>query len=143
MFTEEINGAVALLLIRTVAGSLFFFQGYDKLFNVKISNVVRIFNNPTSKFQLPNFFLKPAITIASLIEMIGGAFLFLGLHKNIALYLIAFDLIMVGIIFSAIKAMWDLQFYFPRLILVTALLLLSFIPDIFSLDNLFFGIPLK
>jgi putative oxidoreductase len=143
MFTEEINSAIAILLLRTVAGSLFFFQGYDKLVNIKIENVVRTFNNPASKFQLSNFYLKPAITIASLVEMIGGALLIVGLYKNIALYLIAFDLIVIGFIFSAIKAMWDMQFYFPRLILVAALLLLAWIPDIFSLDHMLFRIPLK
>src|SRR4051812_45466987 len=113
MFTEEIHRAIAILLLRTVAGSLFFFQGYDKIFNVKIINVIRTFNNPSGKFQLPNFYLKPAITIASIIEMICGAMLIVGLYKSIALYLIAFDLIVVGFIFSVIKPMWDLQFYFP------------------------------
>jgi putative oxidoreductase len=143
MFTEEIHWAIAILLLRTVTGSLFFFQGYDKLFNIKIINVVRTFNTPGSKFQLSKFYLTPAIAIASLIEMICGAMLIVGLYKNIALYLIAFDLIIIAFIFSAIKAMWDLQFYFPRLVLIAALLLLTWIPDIFSLDNMFFGIQLK
>jgi len=136
MFSEITNQAVALLLLRTVAGSLFFFQGYDKLFNVKIENVVRTFNDPLSKFRIPLFLLKPAVAISSLLELICGAMLFMGLFKNIALYLLAGDLILVALIFSNIKPMWDLQYFFPRLIIIVILLFSSMVIDVFSLDYL-------
>ncbi len=136
MFSEIVNQAVALLLLRTVAGSLFFFQGFDKIFKVKIENVVRTFNDPLSKFQIPLFLLKPAVTVSSLIEMACGFMLFFGLYKDIALYLLAGNLIMVSFIFSNIKPMWDLQYFFPRLIIVVLLLFFSATPDVFSIDYL-------
>ena len=75
MFTELINNALAVLLLRTVTGILFFFQGYDKLFNVKIINVTRTFSEPLGKFHLPFHILKPSIALSSFIELSCGLFL--------------------------------------------------------------------
>jgi uncharacterized membrane protein YphA (DoxX/SURF4 family) len=136
MFTELINNAIAVLLIRTVAGILFFFQGYDKLFNIRIINVARTFSEPLGKIHLPLFLLKPSITISSIIELVCGLLLFFGLFKNIALFLLAGDMIFVAFLFSCIKPMWDLQFYFPRLLFIFILLWINPAIDIFSLDYL-------
>ncbi len=137
MFTELINNAIAILLLRTVAGLLFFFQGYDKLFNVKLNNVVRTFSEPLSKIHIPAFLLKPAIGISSIIELVCGLFLFFGLFKNMSLFFLAGNLVFVAFIFSCIKPMWDLQFYFPRLLLIFILLMLPPSSDIFSIDYLY------
>ena len=137
MFPELINNAIAVLLLRAVAGILFFFQGYDKLFNVKIINVVRTFNEPLSKLRIPLIVQKTAITISSIIELICGILLFFGFYKNMALFFLTGDMIFVAFIFSCIKPMWDMQFYFPRLILIISLLLLPEEWDVISLQNLF------
>ncbi len=135
--TEFLNKAVAILLLRVVAGCLFFFQGYDKLFNVKTDNIIQAFNEPLSKLKLSTSLLKPIINISSFIEMICGALLFLGLFKNISLYFLTGDLILVALIFSSIKPMWDMQYFFPRLIIVAFLLFTATYADIFSIDYLF------
>jgi uncharacterized membrane protein YphA (DoxX/SURF4 family) len=134
--TDILNKAVAILLFRAVAGFLFFFQGYDKLFNIKTDSIIQALNVPMSKFNLPSIFLRPAITLSSFVEMICGALLLLGFYKNISLYFLTGDLILVSFIFSFIKPMWDMQYFFPRLIMVSFLLFTATYPDIFSIDYL-------
>ena len=136
MFTDLLSTSIAILMLRTITGVLFFFQGYDKLFKVRIDNVVRTFSDPLKKIYLNTSILKPAIALSSFIEFVCGLLLFIGLFKNIALYLLAGNLIFVALIFSAVKPMWDMQFFFPRLILVFILLIVSQTIDIFSLDYL-------
>jgi uncharacterized membrane protein YphA (DoxX/SURF4 family) len=135
MQTGDYNDAIALLLMRTVTGILFFYQGYDKLFNVKVENVVNTFSQPLSKLRLPPALLKPVISLSCWIELAGGLLLFLGLFRHLALYFLAIDMILVAFIFSSMKAMWDLQHYFPRLILIILLLFCLPGQDLFSLDT--------
>ncbi|MFM2207854.1 MAG: hypothetical protein RL213_1829 [Bacteroidota bacterium] len=134
MGTTEINTATALLLLRLAAGALFFFQGYDKVFKVGVSQVVETFREPFQHTLFPNAFLKPLVWLSSYLEMVGGLFLAVGLFRDASLWVLAADLAAVGIAFSSMKAMWDMQFYFPRLILVVALLLLPAAWDSWSID---------
>lgn len=134
MFTELFNNAIAILLLRTVTGILFFFQGYDKLFNVKIKNVVNTFSEPLCKIHIPLFLLKPIVAFSSFIELICGLLLFFGLFKNMALFFLAGNMIFVAFVFSCMKPMWDMQYYFPRLLLIFILLMIASDLDIFSLD---------
>jgi uncharacterized membrane protein YphA (DoxX/SURF4 family) len=136
------NIAVAILLLRTVTGVLFFFQGYDKIFNVKLSNVVRTFSDPFHENSFRIKLLKPAVWLSSYVELLCGLFLFFGLFRNYTLYILTADLIFVAIAFSSMKAMWDMQYYFPRIIFIVLLLLFPSYNDLFSLDYLL-GIALK
>jgi uncharacterized membrane protein YphA (DoxX/SURF4 family) len=130
------NDVFALFLIRAIAGALFFFQGYDKIFHIKIPNVVHAFENPyPTGFRIPTWLLKPAVLLSSWIEFIGGALLFLGLFRDPVLYAIGADLLFVAIAFSVLKPMWDMQFFFPRLVLILLLLMLPE-ADMLSLDYL-------
>ena len=52
------------LLIRTVTGTLFFFQGYDKIFNVKVINVVNVFEDLQKRFSIGQHSLKLLIYIS-------------------------------------------------------------------------------
>ena len=137
MLTETLNIAIAVFLLRTVTGILFFFQGYDKLFNIKIGNVARTINDSSEKLIIPFLIIKPAIVLSSLLEMICGGLLFVGLFKNIDLYLLTGNLIVVAFIFTSIKPMWDMQHYFPRIIFIVILLVSTVAPDIFSFDYIF------
>lgn len=127
---------IVSLLLRIVAGSLFLFQGYDKLFKVKIINVARTFGDPIHPSFWMKSLLKPMITLSSLIELVGGLFLILGLFKFYTLSLLSLDLIFVAFYFSAIKPMWDMQFFFPRFIFIIFLWLIPFSEDIYSIDHL-------
>ena len=123
----SLNIQVAIFLLRTVTGILFLFQGYDKIFNIKISNVVSTFTSPySSALKIPSFMLKPLIALSSWAELLCGLLVILGLFQNVALYFLAADMLFVAVTFSMIKPMWDMQFYFPRMIF---LLLLLVVPD--------------
>ena len=137
MFNGDYNDSIALLLLRIVTGILFFFQGYDKIFNIKIRNVVKTFNDPLNKFQIRQGILMPLITLSSFIELISGLLLIIGLFRNSALILLSFNMICVALTFSLIKPMWDMKFYFPRLIFLIFLLIGLPGHDIFSLDWIF------
>lgn len=138
-FPFESNVVAAVTLLRIVTGILFFFQGYDKIFNVKIPNVISAFVNPyASNLKIPTFMLKPAVVISSWTEFIGGAFLILGLFKGPVLYVLGANMLFVALAFSIIKPMWDMQHYFPRILFIVLLLLIPFSWDVFALDNLLF-----
>lgn len=136
MENTELNFSIGMLLLRVTGGMLFFFQGYDKVYKVGVKQVVETFNDPFQKTPLPQFMLKPMVLVSSYLEMICGLLLALGLFRDVALYLLAADLAAVALMFSAMKAMWDMQFFFPRFIMVLLLLLLPSGTDRFCLDKL-------
>ena len=136
MENTELNFSIGMLLLRVTGGMLFFFQGYDKVYKVGVKQVVETFNDPFQKTPLPRFMLKPMVLISSYLEMICGLLLAFGLFRDVALYLLAADLAAVALMFSAMKAMWDMQFFFPRFIMILLLLLLPSATDQFCLDNL-------
>lgn len=119
----DINRSVALLLIRVITGILFFFQAYDKIFKMGTKNVADTFRySLSSRFINENVF-NIGVKISSYIELIGGIVLVLGLFRNYALYILGADLIFVALFFSMMRPMWDMQYYFPRLVLIVVILL--------------------
>jgi uncharacterized membrane protein YphA (DoxX/SURF4 family) len=136
MFTPEFQMSLAFLLLRTVAGALFFFQGYDKLFKIGVEGVVTAFSDTNRKDLVPPALFRTLITISSWVEFLCGALLFFGLFRGFALTCLSVNLVFVTIAFSNFKAMWDMQFFFPRMVFVTALLLMPWAADRWSLDLL-------
>ncbi len=128
------NLDIVSLLVRLVAGTLFFWQGYDKLFKIKIENVVRTFSDSMKGSFIPFSLLKPLITISSIIELVGGILLWFGLFKYYTLSILSIDLVFVAFSFSSIKAMWDMQFYYPRFIMILILWAIPFSNDIYCID---------
>ncbi|REJ81154.1 MAG: DoxX family membrane protein [Bacteroidetes bacterium] len=124
MSLHEMHLALGMLLLRLVTGIIFFFQGYAKIFRVSIKEVVEVFKEPMDKTWIPTAFLKPFAWITSILELVGGFMLVMGIFRDFALYLLAFDLFLVAFAFSSIKAMWDMQYYFPRFVFVLLLLML-------------------
>jgi putative oxidoreductase len=128
--------SIAMLLARVFLGILFVFQGYDKLFNVGIRNVTEGFHSGMAGKNIPSAAVKAGAWFTSLAEFTGGGLLILGLLKYIALYILAADIILVSVAFSIIRPMWDLQFVFPRLVLLIFLLLAPAAWDLISMDYL-------
>lgn len=124
------------LLLRTVTGVLFFFQAYDKIFRIKTSNVAAAFSKDMARFHCPPSLLYFLVFISSWIEFFGGMLLFIGLFKYYVLIFLSVDLFFVALSFSAIKAMWDMQFFFPRFIFILILWVIPFTADRYSLDLL-------
>lgn len=129
--------SIAILIARIFLGILFLFQGYDKLFKVGMRNVIQDFSGEMNKKNIPMFFLTTGAWFTSLIEFICGGLLILGLAKYTALYFLCADIILVSIAFSIIRPMWDLQYVFPRVVLLIFLLVVPKEWDVFVLDNFF------
>jgi putative oxidoreductase len=127
----------AEVIVRLFVGILFFFQGYDKIFKIKISGVVDLFLTDAEHLHIH----KPVVTLftylTSFIELIGGVFLIIGFCINYTLIILGFDLVLVCFAFSMIRPMWDMQYVFPRLLLITLLLFFPNEYNKFGLDHIF------
>jgi putative oxidoreductase len=131
------NQLLAGFIARVFLGFLFFFQGYDALFNVKIKNVVETYSDAFAYKGIPRFITITGAWYTSLIEFIGGLLLILGVFQHYTLYLLGLDLILASIAFGISKPMWDMRFVFPRLVLLLFLLVIPNSWNTISLDCLF------
>jgi putative oxidoreductase len=128
---------IAELLLRVFCGVIFLYQGYDKLFKIKISGVTQAFETNAQKNNIPHFLLYSAAVYTSIVEFAGGFLLIVGLFKNISLFLLGVDLIIVAAAFSMVEPVWDMRHVFPRLLMIIALLILPDAWELLSLDRLF------
>lgn len=125
MDQSDFNLKIAELFLRCFLGTLIAFQGYDKLFIVKLKNVIITFKEDAERKHVPYFIIVFTSYFTSITEFFGGILLILGLFHNIVNLFIALDLIIVGLAFSFLKPVWDLHHVFPRVILITLILILS------------------
>lgn len=128
---------IAEFVLRSIAGILFLFQGYDKLFNVKIGGVVNTFLTEAENHHIHRPMLVAFSWATSIMEFVGGILLLLGLFTDFALYILSLDLILAVFAFSVLQAMWDMRHVFPRMVLIVTLLLLPAEWNKISLDFLF------
>jgi uncharacterized membrane protein YphA (DoxX/SURF4 family) len=127
---------IAETMVRVFAGILFFFQGYDKLFKIKMPGVIDTFMRDASRRNIGRPFVSLVAYYTSIVEFVGGLLLIFGLLNNYALYALGIDLLLVCFAFSFIEPMWDLKHVFPRFLLIILLLLLPLEQNILSLDYL-------
>lgn len=128
---------MAGLIARLFLGFLFFFQGYDAIFNVKIRNIISAYSDEFANKGIPKFITIIGAWYTSYIEFIGGLLLILGVFQQYTLYLLGLDLLLASVAFGISKPMWDMRFAFPRLILLIFLLVIPSSWNAISLDNLF------
>jgi uncharacterized membrane protein YphA (DoxX/SURF4 family) len=128
------NTAFMLFMVRAILGILFFFQGYDKLFRVKITGVVSYFREETRGRNVPGWVLSLSAWYTSLAEFLGGGLLIIGLFKTWSYYVLGIDLILVCGAFSLLKPMWDMQLLFPRLVMLVFLVYFPSEMDCWSAD---------
>jgi putative oxidoreductase len=127
----------AEFITRLFLGILFFSQGYDKTFNIKVSGVVDTFLGDAEHLHIHRPIVTLFTYLTSFVELLGGLFLIIGLFTNYALIALGFDLVMVCFAFSLIRPMWDMQYVFPRLLLVTLLLFFPNECNRFGFDHFF------
>jgi uncharacterized membrane protein YphA (DoxX/SURF4 family) len=127
---------IAELLVRIFAGILFLFQGYDKLFKIKMVGVIDTFTEDAERSHIPHALLSVVAYLTSCVEFLGGIMLLLGFGTTLALYALGLDLLLVSLAFTYMKPMWDMKFVFPRFALVILLLLMPDQYRFFSLDRL-------
>ncbi|HRF99610.1 MAG TPA: DoxX family membrane protein [Bacteroidia bacterium] len=125
MSQTDLNFSIAEVFIRCLLGILFLFQGYDKLFVVKIKNVVNAFHKETDRKHIPEFLLVFTSYFTSITEFFGGILLITGVLHQYSPILLAINLLIVAFAFSFLRPMWDMQHVFPRVVLLTLTLLLS------------------
>ncbi len=131
----NINEIAAVFILRVFLGILFIAQGYDKVFKITIKGVYETFEVPMRPKKIPHFLLKLSAYLTSYIELIGGICLILGLFKFFVLYMLGFDLILVSIAMSMLNPMWDMQYVFPRMVILIVLLIIPPSWDLISIDN--------
>lgn len=127
---------IAETMVRVFAGILFFFQGYDKLFKIKMPGVIDTFMRDASRRNISRPVVSLIAYYTSIVEFAGGILLVFGLLNNYVLYALGIDLLLVCFAFSFIEPMWDLKHVFPRFLLIILLLLLPLEQNILSLDYL-------
>ena len=135
---NQYHQIAAVFIARVFLGFLFFFQGYDSIFNVRIKNVIDTYESSFENKGIPRFLTVAGAWFTSYTELICGFLLIAGLFENIALYLLGINLIVASIAFGVNTPMWDMRFVFPRLILLLFLLIVPATWNIFSFDHLFF-----
>ena len=133
---QDFNLQLALFLLRCVTGILFFFQGYDKIVNVKIEGVMNAFGDSFNQKNISRSLIRPAIAVSSYAELICGALLVFGFQRDMVLGILAVDMVLVALMFSIIKPMWDMQHFFPRFVFIIALLILPKEFDTLTIDHL-------
>jgi putative oxidoreductase len=136
---NQYHQEVATLLARVFLGLLFFFQGYDAVFNIKISNVINAYQDSFRDKGIPRSLTVIGAWFTSYTELICGAFLILGLFEYPALYLLGLNIAVASLAFSINTPMWDLKHVFPRLVFIVLLLLVPGDFNLFSLDHLIFN----
>lgn len=128
---------IALTLIaRLFLGILFFFQGYDAVFKVKIINVIDTYQNTFYNNGIPKWITVAAAWFTSLAALIGGVFLIIGFCEYLMLYILGLNLIITAIGFGINTPLWDTRFVFPRLLLILFLLIIPIQWDVISIDYL-------
>ncbi|MFN7013549.1 MAG: DoxX family protein [Bacteroidia bacterium] len=134
----ELEGThAAYLIARLFLGILFFVQGYDKIFRVKVQTVYATMLPSFNRLKMNPSLVKTMAYVTSYIEFIGGIMLIIGFFTKAALLLLGVDLLIVAIGLGMLTPMWDMQHAFPRLILLLILLILPDFWNVFSLDELF------
>lgn len=129
--------AIAILTARVLAGILFFFQGYDKVFKIGIPQV-----SATMKATLSGKNMNPGLVgfvayFSSYAELICGFLLILGFFKLYASYILCFNILMVSAGFSMAKPMWDSSHVLIRVALLLFILIAPSAWDVLSVDHLF------
>jgi uncharacterized membrane protein YphA (DoxX/SURF4 family) len=125
---------IAVVLVRVFLGLLFFLQGYDKVFRLKIKTVIQEIHTPLATKGIPEFFSTVGAYASSYIELICGATLILGFATYWSLYLLGFDMLFVALAFGIVEPVWDMKHIFPRLALLIFLLITPSQWEVVSVD---------
>ncbi len=134
----QYHESAAGFLARVFLGVLFFFQGYDAVFKIKVENVIETYENSFSQRGIPKVFTFLGAWFTSYVELIGGLLLIVGLFEYCALYILGINLLLVNIAFGISNPMWDMKYVSPRLALLLFLLVIPSTWHTWSLDNLIF-----
>jgi len=129
------NRRFGLLGVRLIIATLSMLLGYHKIFVLGLEDQFKWFAALEQWFPVP--ILWAVNYYAAWVELIGGALLFVGLLRDVALYLILSVLVIVTIGHSLESAVWDVQQMVFRTMALVVLLLLPPQWDMLRADSLF------
>ena len=135
IFTHE---STALFFVRLFTGILFLLQGYDKIFKMGMRSLIDTISPSYINLGIPFSLIRLFAYFTSYIELIAGLLLVVGLLKYPALYALELDLLVAATGMALLNPMWDMRHVFPRLILVTFLIIYPSAPDLIALDHIIF-----
>lgn len=136
LFTTHGPEITVAFISRLLLGILFFFQGYDSIFRLKLSAVIDAIGPAMLEKGLPKIYIRLGAYFTSYANLICGSLLIIGFAKYYACYLLAVDMLFTAFAFSVIKPMWDMQYFFPRFVLLIFCLITPSQWDITSVDYL-------
>lgn len=128
----------AAAFARIFLGFLFFFQGFDAVFHIRMKNVVSTYRYDFDSMGIPPILTITAAWFTSLSELVCGALLVIGLFKYTALYLLGINMIVAAIGLGMGNPLWDLRHVLPRLALLLFLLVIPAEWDVLLLDKVLF-----
>lgn len=128
------NRQIAVLTIRLLLGFIFFFQGFGKVFKFGLDAVSQNFFIKSYGDLLPDFLLIFTAYYTSLVELIAGLLLIIGLKRDLALYFLASVLVIVTFGHGLKDPIWDLSHVMYRTILLVSLLWIPKEYDLYSVD---------
>ena len=129
---------VAIFLVRILLGILFFFQGFDKIFGVKMKAVIGAIEPSYQKIKLPPFMVVLVAYFTSFAELLGGLCLIAGVLKYASLYLLGVDLLIVSVGMSLLDPVWKMELVFPRFIMLVFVLVFPAHYDTLTLSHFLF-----
>ena len=135
IFTHE---SIALFFVRVFTGMLFLMQGYDKVFKMGIPSLINTIRPSYLNIGIPDTMITFFAYLTSYVELVAGFLLMFGLLKYPALYALEIDLLIAASGMAMLNPMWDMRHVFPRLILVTFLIIYPSISDLIALDHFIF-----
>ena len=129
---------IGVFIARVILGILFFYQGYDAVFNLKIKTIIITYQNSFSNKGIPKLITACGAWFTSYSGLIGGFMLIFGFYEYVALYLLALNLLVASFAFSVNNPLWDTKHVLIRLLLLLFLLIVPVSWHTYSIDNLIF-----
>lgn len=126
----------AIFFVRWVLGLIFFMAGWWKTFDLgPLEHARRLFVEPYADTWLPAWLLWASGSVIPIVELVAGALMCLGLRVREAGIAFGFILIVVDYGHLLKEALFDTTHHiFPRLVLLTFVLVAPAGHDVLSLD---------
>lgn len=130
------NRSFGMATMRWLLGLIFLLQGFHKVFKWGIDGVYQMAFAPYAETGLPEFLLVMTAWYTSLVELIAGFLLLVGLFRDYSLYFLASVLLIVTFGHGWMEGIWDMQHVIYRAVLLIPLLILPRAWDTWTVDRI-------
>lgn len=133
---NEYKAEFAVFIVRLIAGILFFGQGYDKVFRLKLRQTEDAAIYALRDLRIPVSMIKFVTAATSVFELIGGFLLVFGLFIVPSCYILALCILPITVAMTLREPMWNVRLIWGRLVMIIFLLLMPDTIHVFSVDHL-------